>query len=133
MAIDVQRDILREHGVHLPYKQASLGKEVARVILHGSEVSSYDLLLWYANMVVETNLGRIVIVDKEGEHFIRAFFSFQLCILGFNRGCRPLLFNDSTHLLGNYGGTLFGTTSKDGNNGFFHVAFGIDDNEIDVN
>ena len=44
-AIDIQKDILREHGVRLPYKRAWMGKEVARSAIHGSEVSSYDLLL----------------------------------------------------------------------------------------
>lgn len=43
--IDIQQDISREYGVNLSYKQAWLGKEVTQVILNGSELSSYDLLL----------------------------------------------------------------------------------------
>jgi len=53
--------------------------------------------------------------------------------MGFRRGCRPLLFVDGTHLLGKYRETLLGAIGKDGNNGFFHVAFGIVDNETDAN
>ena len=45
-AINIQKDILREHGVQLPYKQAWMRKEVARAVIHGNEVASYDLLLW---------------------------------------------------------------------------------------
>ncbi|XP_039134333.1 uncharacterized protein LOC120271720 [Dioscorea cayenensis subsp. rotundata] len=103
-AINIQRDMLRDHGVYLSYKQAWLGKEVAKEVLHGSEVASYDLLMWYAKKVLVTNPG-----------------------------CRPLLYLDGTHLLGKYGGTLLGATGKDGNDGFFHVAFAIVDNETDVN
>lgn len=62
-----------------------------------------------------------------------ALFSFQACTLGFKRGCRPLLFLDDTHLLRKYGDTLLGAIGKDVNNGFFHVAFDIVDNETNVN
>ncbi|XP_039141172.1 uncharacterized protein LOC120278444 [Dioscorea cayenensis subsp. rotundata] len=88
-AVDTQQDILRDHGVCLPYKQAWMGKELAREILHGSEIASYDLLAY--------------------------------------------AFLDGTHLLGKYGGILLGATSKDGNEGFFHLAFAIVDNETDDN
>ncbi|XP_039135771.1 uncharacterized protein LOC120273203 [Dioscorea cayenensis subsp. rotundata] len=89
--VDIQRDILRDHGVRLPYKQAWMGKELAKGILHGSDIASYDLLVW------------------------------------------PMLFLDGTHLLGKYGGILLGATAKDGNEGFFHLAFAIVDNETDAN
>ena len=125
--------MLREHGVHIPYKQVWLGKEHTRVVLDGSDISSYDCLLWYVDKVAETNPGSVAIVERDGDRFKRAFFSFSACIVGFKRACRPLLFLDGTHLLGKYRGTLLGATGKDGNNGFFHVAFGIVDNETDAN
>ncbi|XP_039131806.1 uncharacterized protein LOC120268481 [Dioscorea cayenensis subsp. rotundata] len=90
-AVDIQKDILRDHDVRLPYKRAWMGKEVARSVIHGSVVSSYDLLLW------------------------------------------ALLFIDRTHLLAKYGGILLGATTKDSNDGLFHVAFAIVDNETDEN
>ncbi|XP_039141173.1 uncharacterized protein LOC120278445 [Dioscorea cayenensis subsp. rotundata] len=79
--VDIQKDILRDHGVCLPYKRAWMGKEVARV----------------------------------------------------QARCRPLLFIDGTLLLAKYGGILLGATAKDGNEGLFHVAFAIIDNETDEN
>jgi len=132
-AVDIQKDILREHGVRLPYKRAWMGKEVASSVIHGTEVSSYDLLLWYAQKVSETNHGSFVSIENEGERFKRAFFSFGGCLLGFKQGCRPLLFIDGTHLLVKYGGVLIGATAKDGNEGLFHLAFAIVDNETDDN
>ncbi|XP_039122108.1 uncharacterized protein LOC120258735 [Dioscorea cayenensis subsp. rotundata] len=48
-------------------------------------------------------------------------------------GCMLLLFVDRTHLLGKYGGILSGATGKDGNEGIFHVAFAVIDNETDDN
>ncbi|XP_039118051.1 uncharacterized protein LOC120253919 [Dioscorea cayenensis subsp. rotundata] len=61
------------------------------------------------------------------------FFAFKACAIGFKTGCRPLLYLDGTHLLGKYEGTLLGAMGKDGNDGFFHVAFAIVDNEMDAN
>ena len=124
---------MREHGVILPYKQAWLGKEVSQVILYGSEVANYDLLVWYTSKVVETNPGSVVIVDKYNEQFRRAFFSFRACVLGLKKGCRPLLLLNGTRLFGKYRGPLLGMTNKDGNNGFFYIAFAIVDNETDTN
>ncbi|XP_039145643.1 uncharacterized protein LOC120282874 [Dioscorea cayenensis subsp. rotundata] len=104
-AVDIQRDILCDHGVRIPYKQAWMGKEVAKGILHGSDVASHDLLIWYASKVSETNPSSIVIIEKDGERFKR----------------------------GKYGGILLGATAKDGNEGLFHLAFAIVDNETDDN
>ncbi|XP_039133259.1 uncharacterized protein LOC120270312 [Dioscorea cayenensis subsp. rotundata] len=133
MAIDIQHDMLRDHGVYLSYKQAWLRKEVAKEVLHGSEVASYDLLMWYAKKVLVTNPGSVAIVENDGPRSKSAFFAFKACVIGFKTGCRPLLYLDGTYLLGKYGGTLLGATGKDGNDGFFHVAFAIVDNETDVN
>ncbi|XP_039140448.1 uncharacterized protein LOC120277657 [Dioscorea cayenensis subsp. rotundata] len=132
-AVDIQRDILRDHGVRLPYKQAWMGKELAKGILHRSDIASYDLLVWYAAKVSETNPGSVVIIDTDGERFKRGFFCFRASLDGFKRGCRPMLFLDGTHLLGKYGGILLGATAKDGNERFFHLAFAIVDNETDDN
>ncbi|XP_039123296.1 uncharacterized protein LOC120259902 [Dioscorea cayenensis subsp. rotundata] len=117
-AVDLQKDILHDHSVRLPYKRAWMGKKVVRSVIYGCEVSSYDLLLWYAYKVFETNPGSIVTIDKD---------------VGFKHGCKPLLFIDGTHLLAKYGGILLGAMAKDGNDGLFHVAFAIVDNEIDEN
>ncbi|XP_039141186.1 uncharacterized protein LOC120278458 [Dioscorea cayenensis subsp. rotundata] len=132
-AIDIQHDMLRDQGVYLSYKQAWLGKEVTKEVLHGSKVASYDLLMWYAKKVLVTNPGSVAIVENDSPGFKRAFFDFEACVIGFKTGCRPLLYLDETHLLGKYMGTLLGATGKDGNDGFFHVAFVIVDNETDAN
>ena len=74
-------------------------------------------------------MHNIVIMDKDSERFRCALFPFCAFVLGFKKGCRPLLFLVDTHSIGKYGGSLLGATSKDGNNVFFHVAFAIIDNK----
>ncbi|XP_039119170.1 uncharacterized protein LOC120255401 [Dioscorea cayenensis subsp. rotundata] len=71
-AVDIQKDILRDHGVCFPYKPAWMGKEVARSAIHSSEL---------------------------------------IAMICFNA---------------KYGG-------KDDNDGLFHVAFAIVDNETNEN
>lgn len=96
-AVDIQKDILREHGVCFPYKRAWMGNEVAKVSIHGSKVSSYNLLLWYTDKVAKTNPGSVVAIENDGERLKSDFFSFRACLLGFKQSCRPLLFLDGTH------------------------------------
>ncbi|XP_039146849.1 uncharacterized protein LOC120284111 [Dioscorea cayenensis subsp. rotundata] len=133
--VDIQRDILRDHDVHLQYKQAWMGKEMLREVLHGSDIANCDLLLLYAaaGKVAKTNQGSIVKIDWDGERFKHGFFCFHASLDGFRKGCRPLLFLDGIHFLGRYGGILLGTIGKDGNEGFFHLAFAIVDNETNEN
>lgn len=132
-AIDIQYNILRDHGVSLSYKQAWLGKEIAQGVLLRSEVASYNLLLWYASKVMEMNLGSSAIVKKTSERFKCTFFSFYACVVAIKSGCRLLLFIDGTHLVGKYVGTLLGVISKDGNYNFFHVTFAIINNGTHAN
>lgn len=44
-AIDIWKNILRSHGVRLPYKGAWMGKKIAKAVIHGNEISSCDFLL----------------------------------------------------------------------------------------
>lgn len=132
-AIDIQYNILRDHGVSLSYKKAWMGKEIAQGVLLRSEVESYDLLLWYTSKVMEMNLGSSAIVKKTGERFKCTFFSFYACVVAIKSGCRLLLFIDGTHLVGKYVGTLLGVISKDGNYNFFHVTFAIINNGTHAN
>lgn len=78
-----------------------MGKEVAWVTFYENKVVSYDFLVWQANKVVNTNPIIIAIVEKDSEWFRHVFPlpPFCVCILGFRRGCRPLLFLKGTHLL----------------------------------
>ena len=40
-------------------------------------------------------------------------------------GCRPIISIDSSHMSGPYGGALFSTSTYDGNDSMFPLAFGV--------
>ncbi|XP_039134291.1 uncharacterized protein LOC120271679 [Dioscorea cayenensis subsp. rotundata] len=91
-----------------------MGKELVREVLHGSDIASYNLLLWCTGKVAETNLGSIIKIDRDGERFRRGFFYFHASLDGFRKDYRLLLFLDGTHLLSRYGGdALYGEENYD--------------------
>lgn len=131
---DIADDIKREYGIQLNYSQAWRAKEIAREQLQGSYKEAYTLLPYFCEKIKETNPGSVVTFStKDDSSFHRLFISFHASISGFQQGCRPLLFLDTTPLNSKYQGTLLAATSVDGDDGIFPVAFAVVDAETDEN
>ncbi|CAK9170131.1 unnamed protein product [Ilex paraguariensis] len=131
---DIASDIKREYGIQLNYSQAWRAKEIAREQLQGSYKEAYNLLPFFCEKILETNPGsQATFTTKEDSSFHRFFVSFHASISGFQQGCRPLLFLDSTLLFSRYQGMLLAATAADGDDGVFPVAFAVVDEETDDN
>ncbi|KAL3505546.1 hypothetical protein ACH5RR_030928 [Cinchona calisaya] len=131
---DIAVDIKREYGIQLNYSQAWRAKEIAREQLQGSYKEAYCQLPFFCEKIMETNPGSIAtFATKEDSSFHRLFVSFHASISGFQQGCRPLIFLDSTILYSKYQGTILAATAADGNDGVFPVAFAVVDEETDEN
>lgn len=131
---DIAVDIKREYGIQLNYSQAWRAKEIAREQLQGSYKEAYCQLPFFCEKIMETNPGSIAtFATKEDSSFHRLFVSFHASISGFQQGCRPLIFLDSTLLYSKYQGTLLAATAADANDGVFPVAFAVVDEETDEN
>uniref|UniRef100_A0A5B6ZQT0 SWIM-type domain-containing protein n=1 Tax=Davidia involucrata TaxID=16924 RepID=A0A5B6ZQT0_DAVIN len=131
---DIASDIKREYGIQLNYSQAWRAKEIAREQLQGSYKEAYSQLPFFCEKIKETNPGSIAtFATKEDSSFHRLFVSFHASISGFQQGCRPLLFLDSTPLNSKYQGMLLAATAADGDDGVFPVAFAVVDSETDDN
>ena len=52
-------------------------------------------------------------------------FNHEVSIVGFLRGCWPILAIDSSHMSEPYGSALFSTTSYDASDYMFPVAYGV--------
>ncbi|XP_073109526.1 uncharacterized protein [Elaeis guineensis] len=118
--IDMKKDIQKDFAIHLLYRQAWLSKEVARVALHSEDYASFDLLQWYGEAVVETNSESFFILEYPNGYFERVFICFYACLVGFESGCRPLLFMDGTHIFNRYGGVMLSAMALDAENGVFY-------------
>ncbi|XP_043725055.1 uncharacterized protein LOC122671729 isoform X2 [Telopea speciosissima] len=131
---DIAEDIRREYGIQLNYSQAWRGKEIAKEQLQGSFKDAYNQLPFFCEKIRETNPGSFAtFATKEDSSFHRLFVSFHASLSGFQQGCRPLLFLDSTPLNSKYQGTLLTATAMDGDDGVFPVAFAVVDVESDDN
>nr|DAD32957.1 TPA_asm: hypothetical protein HUJ06_011808 [Nelumbo nucifera] len=131
---DIANDIRREYGIQLNYSQAWRGKEIAREQLQGSYKEAYSQLPFFCEKIMETNPGSFAtFTTKEDSSFHRLFVAFHASLSGFQQGCRPLIFLDSTPLNSKYQGTLLAATAADGNDGVFPIAFSVVDVECDHN
>ncbi|CAM8937193.1 unnamed protein product [Rhodiola kirilowii] len=131
---DVAEYIEREYGVKLNYAQARRAKEVARELLQGSYKGAYNQLPYFCEKIKETNPGSCATFStKEDSSFHRLFISFNASIIGFQNGCRPLLFLESYPSNTKYQEVVLAATATDGDDGAFPVAFGIVDIESDDN
>ncbi|XVF62348.1 hypothetical protein PTKIN_Ptkin09bG0000400 [Pterospermum kingtungense] len=131
---DIADDIRREYGIQLNYSQAWRAKEIAREQLQGSYKEAYNLLPFFCEKIKETNPGSIVTFStKDDSSFHRLFVSFHASIAGFQQGCRPLIFLDTTTLNSKYQGILLAATAADADDGIFPLAFAVVDAENEDN
>ncbi|MQM04611.1 hypothetical protein Taro_037415 [Colocasia esculenta] len=114
--------------------QAWLGKEVTYKEQFGDERCSFNELLWYKDAVERTNPGSVVELDVTNEgRFKRFFICYHACIVGFQTGCRPLLFLDKTFLKDKYQDKLLVATALNEQNELFPLAYAACDAENEEN
>ncbi|KAK6941719.1 MULE transposase domain [Dillenia turbinata] len=131
---EIGKSIYKDFGVKLTYTQVWRGMEDARAQLQGSLKDAYNQLPHFCEKIVETNPGSVVkLVTNDEKRFERLFISFRASISGFQNGCRPLIFLDSTSLKSKYQEVLLVATAVDGNDAFFPLAFAVVDVEINDN
>ncbi|KAK4257452.1 hypothetical protein QN277_007038 [Acacia crassicarpa] len=131
---EIARGIHRDFGIQVNYSQVWRAVEEAREQLQGSYKEAYNQLPRLCEKMLESNPGSCIkLVTSEDKRFQRLFLSFHALIQGFQAGCRPLLFLDSTPLKSKYHEVLLTATSLDGDDGAFPVALCIVDVENDDN
>lgn len=127
---DIANGIFQDFGIELNYTQVWRGLEHAREQLQGSYKDSYNQLPSFCEKVMETNPGSFAkLITNDDKRLKCLFVSFHCLIHGFQNGCRPLLFLESTSLKSKYQEMLLTATAVDADDGFFPVAFGIVDIE----
>ncbi|KAB1199537.1 hypothetical protein CJ030_MR0G020844 [Morella rubra] len=131
---EIANSILRDFGIELNYTQVWRGIEDAREQLQGSYKEAYNQLPAFCEKMVEANPGSFVkLCTDEDKRFERLFVSFHASMCGFQRGCRPLLFLDTTSLKSKYHEILLTATALDGNDGVFPIAFAVVNSENEDN
>ncbi|XP_028753990.1 uncharacterized protein LOC114734767 [Neltuma alba] len=131
---EIASAIHRDFGIELNYSQVWRAVEEAREQLQGSYKEAYNQLPRLCERMLESNPGSCIkLVTGDDKRFQRLFLSFHALIRGFQAGCRPLLFLDSSSLKSKYHEVLLTATSLDGDDVAFPVALCIVDVENDDN
>ncbi|XP_011020225.1 PREDICTED: uncharacterized protein LOC105122666 isoform X2 [Populus euphratica] len=127
---DIANGLFQDFGVALNYSQVWRGIEDAKEQLQGSKKEAYNMLPWFCDKIVEANPGSFVKLSVDDDSkFQRLFVSFHASIYGFQNGCRPILFLDSTTLKSKYHEILLTATALDGDDGLFPVSIAVVDIE----
>ena len=61
--------------------------------------------------------------------FKRMYIRYNVEKVDFLGGCKPILRLDGCHLKGRFGGQILSTTTRDGNNNIFPIAFAVVEQE----
>ncbi|KAM7477236.1 hypothetical protein LguiB_024479 [Lonicera macranthoides] len=131
---EIANAIFQDFGMELNYAQVWRGITDAKEELQGSYKDSYNHLPWLCEKIVETNPSSVVnLKTDDNRRFQSLFVSFSASINGFQKGCRPILFLETTSLRSKFQETLLLAIAVDGNDGFFPVAFAIVDIENEGN
>ncbi|CAM8925431.1 unnamed protein product [Rhodiola kirilowii] len=131
---DIISDIKEEYGIKINYFQAYRGKEIAMEQLDRSFTDAYNQLPIFCEKILEANPGSYTACSfKSDSNFQGLFVSFRASLLGFQQGCRALLFLDSFELRTKKRETLISATAPDGDDKMFPVAFAIVDKETNEN
>ena len=131
--IDFQNNIHDEYEEQILYHRAWWDKVEAWKHMFENEQYSFNQLHVYHEAILKTNLGIFVHLQSNSEigRFERLFVAFDASIVGFQMGCRPLLFLDRAILKSKYQGVRLGAMTLNGENEIFSLAFGVVDVETD--
>ncbi|CAI0542687.1 unnamed protein product [Linum tenue] len=128
---EISNGIFRDFGIEPNYAQVRRAIEHARVEMLGSYTEAYKKLPWYCERLQEANPGSStnLVVDNESNKFQRLFISYRALVEGFQNGCRPVLYLDSTPLRSKHHEILLTASALDGDDGIFPVSYAIVDIE----
>lgn len=126
---DIANDLEQEYGLSLNYSQAWRGKSIAKKELYNSHEDACHQLSWFCERIIETNPGSVATLQIADDSRFRFFVAFHASLYGFEHGCPPLLFLDAFSLKSNRQWKLLVSTSVDGENDIYPVAFAVVDAE----
>ncbi|CAN0877747.1 Protein FAR1-RELATED SEQUENCE 3 [Linum grandiflorum] len=122
--------ISEDFGIEVNYAQVRRAIQHARMEMLGSDADAYRQLPWFCDKLQEANPGSCIklIVDDENK-FQRLFVSYRAQVEGFENGCRPILYLDSTPLKSKHHEILLTASALDGDDDIFPVSCAIVDVE----
>ncbi|KAK2646767.1 hypothetical protein Ddye_021962 [Dipteronia dyeriana] len=122
---DIIVDMKSMYGIQIMYIKAHTAFDYALSRTHGTHEETFQLLPSFGYVLEQKNPGTITDLqcDKDGK-FLLFFMSIGASLREFRTCMRPVIAVDGTHLKGRFQGTMFVTTTQDGNEHVYPIAFG---------
>ncbi|XP_016485931.1 uncharacterized protein LOC107806306 [Nicotiana tabacum] len=120
----VMAEMQKLHGLDIGYHKAWRAIQLASALIRGTPEENYELLSSYLYMMRKVQDW----LSLTFELVFYMFFAYGSSISGWNY-CRPVIAVDATFLKSKFRGVLMISVSKDANNQFFPLAFGISESE----
>ncbi|KAL6144156.1 hypothetical protein ACLB2K_054851 [Fragaria x ananassa] len=81
---DIQIKMQSTYGFKISYKVAWKAKQSARDMIYGSEAESFNMLSWFREVVLASNLGYVFVLEvhPDTNQFHRLFIAYACCIEG---------------------------------------------------
>nr|XP_009795725.1 PREDICTED: uncharacterized protein LOC104242381 [Nicotiana sylvestris] len=125
----VENEIKKKFGIDIGYHKAWRAVQKAISCIRGTPQENYQILPSYLHMMVHGNPGTYTSIKRDKQNrFAYMFFAPATSITGWCY-CRPVIAVDAIFLKSKYRGILFIVVSKDANNQFFPLSFGVTDLE----
>ena len=94
--------------MRLTYVQAWHIKEKAKEIINGQPKNFYKLLSWMCERIKKCNPESVIeLTHSSDSNFQQLFIAHEVSIIGFLRGCRPVIAINPSHMSGSYDGAFF--------------------------
>ncbi|KAM6556564.1 hypothetical protein CsatB_003583 [Cannabis sativa] len=112
---DIMIDMIDDFGVSMSYQKAWRAREKALELAKGRQDESYQQLPKYLHMLKVVNPGTIAQLETDKkDRFKYLYLAFENSIEGWKH-CRPVIVTNEIFLKTSFGGTLFTSSTMDGN------------------
>ncbi|XP_058739575.1 uncharacterized protein LOC131611665 [Vicia villosa] len=128
---EVVADVRLRYSTEITGCRAFKARQLARKVVEGDSAKQYSMLWSYGAELRRASVGNTFKLNISGTppRFERCYMCFDGTKKALKVGCRPFIGLDGCHLKNKYGGILLIAVSRDANDQYLPLAFGVVETE----
>ncbi|XP_058744588.1 uncharacterized protein LOC131617289 [Vicia villosa] len=128
---EIVSDVRLRFATEITGCRAFKARQIARRVVEGDSAKQYTMLWSYGAELRRACIGNTFKLNISGlpPKFERCYMCFDGTKRAFKNGCRPFIGLDGCHLKNKYGGILLIAVSRDANDQYLPLAFGVVETE----
>ncbi|XP_058764112.1 uncharacterized protein LOC131637534 [Vicia villosa] len=128
---EIVSDVRLRFATEITGCRAFKARQIARRVVEGDSAKQYSMLWSYGAELRRACIGNTFKLNISGlpPKFERCYMCFDGTKRAFKNGCRPFIGLDGCHLKNKYGGILLIAVSRDANDQYLPLAFGVVETE----